>query len=436
VTSIAWLCHSGVVRARVLACETLVASLLACCCFQGCEIEEPGNAACGVATSVQPAERTAEQRWTAPPSAAATIADLTDIITSDRAIAVRCGIGVIFLDPVTGAERETIAPVAAVGRGSITVVTTLLVDVEGDTLVVFLYNANHPQEGLTPARSEKRVEVHSRATGRVVLNQRAVLPGERDAFGQWAGVRIAGVDARGYLALNLAPMERRDRDVTYVLAVLPNLKSWSKVQDHPSLTDPSIRALAVHRGVLLLSRVADESAEVHGYDVTNGRRLWLRRFGVESLPIPNHPNCAVGHGDMFVVMGRWIPLALNVRTGRTLANVTVSTCMKIDPLRPNGAYGGSGRGGALVVMNLANGKRRWTIEQERSEALRLKLISVYDDRAYVTTSSGPGNLNRLVLDARTGKEIARDWTLAPIERHDGWMVAHDAGRGKNVVVPA
>jgi hypothetical protein len=428
------------VRARVLACELLAASLLVCCCFSSCEAGPVGNPACATPTSPRAAVPTSESngtaapsqpRGTARPSVSATITDLTDTLTSHRAIAVRCGVAVTFLDPASGAEQETIVPI---GAESITIVAVELVDLDDDTLVVFLYNANHPQDGLTPARSQKRVEVHSRATGRLVLDRPVVLPGDRDAFGPWwSGVKVVGVDPRGYVALGLGSL---DRDAAYVLAVRPNLKSWSKVQDHPSLTDPSIRALAVHGGVLLLSRVTETAAEVHGYDVTNGRRLWQRRFGVETVSMPRHPGCAVGHGDTFVVMGRWIPLALDVRTGRTLANVTVSTCMKTDPLKPNGAYGGSGRGGALVVMNLANGKRRWTIERERSEALRLELISVYDDRVYVTTSSGPGNLNRLVIDARTGQEIARDWDLAPVERHDGWIVAFDAARNQNVVVPA
>jgi hypothetical protein len=342
----------------------LAASLLVCCCFSSCEAGPVGNPACAVAASRPPAVRTA-QPYQSPGTTSplrprsATITDLTDTITSDRAIAVRCGVAVTFLDPASGEERETVVPV---GAESITIAAVELVDVDDDTLVVFFYNANHPQDGLTPARSQKRVEVHSRATGRLVLDRPVVLPGDRDAFGRWPGVKVVGVDPRGYVALGL---ESLDRDVAYVLAVRPNLKSWSTMQDRPSLTDPSIRAMAVHGGVLLLSRVTETAAEVHGYDMANGRRLWQRRFGVETVSMPRHPGCAVGQGDMFVVMGRWIPLALNVRTGRTLANVTVSTCMKIDPVKPNGAYGGSGRGGALVVMNLANGKQRWTVERER-----------------------------------------------------------------------
>ena len=97
-------------------------------------------------------------------------------------------------------------------------------------------------------------------------------------------------------------------------------------------------------------------------------------------------------------------------------------------------YGGSGRGGAVVAVNLTDGKRRWAIETERVDALRLDLVSVYDGRVYVTTSDRPGQLTRLTLDAGTGKEVARGWTLAPVEHHDGWIVAYDPTRDANVVI--
>jgi outer membrane protein assembly factor BamB len=135
-----------------------------------------------------------------------------------------------------------------------------------------------------------------------------------------------------------------------------------------------------------------------------------------------------------VVTGRWVPLAVDVRTGATRAPVTHRVCMRFDPLGPTGAHGGAGYGGALVVVDLSTGKQRWTIDQERSEALGLKLVSVYDNRVYVTTRNERREEVRLVLDAATGNEVARNWTLAPMERHDGWIVAYDPARGGDVVI--
>jgi outer membrane protein assembly factor BamB len=243
-----------------------------------------------------------------------------------------------------------------------------------------------------------------------------------------------GIDPRGHIALNLYDARRPNRDLVFVLGVRPGRDDWSKWQDHPSLSDPSIRALALHRGVVLVSRVTEQNAQVHGYDVATGRLLWQRRFGIESLTVPQHPGCAVGKGDTFVVTGRWIPLVLDARTGRSLAQMTYQTCMKIDPVGATGVYGGSGRGGAVVAVNLTNGRQRFAIETERVDALRLELVSVYDSRIYVITDLRAGVRQRLVLDAATGKEVARDWTLAPVEHHDGWIVAYDPDRDANVVI--
>jgi hypothetical protein len=406
------------VRARILACELLAASVVACGCFGGCDTGAPTvNQAC-VGTSP-----------TARPSDGPTVTDLSNTVTSGRSLAVICGTDVTFLDPLTGARRETVTPSVA------SVVKVLLVDVDGgDTLVVFFYNAGDPQDGLTPAGTERRVQVRSRATGERLLDRSVVLPGERTATGAWIIERIVGVDPRGYVALNLGSSQQPARDITYLLPLRPGLAGWSKTQDHPSLTDPSLRGLAVHRGVVLVSRVAEESAGLEAYDVATGRRVWQRRFGVQSLTVPQHPACAVGLADTFVVMGRWVPLVLDVRSGRSRAGLTYRTCMKIDPVRPNGAYGGSGRGGALVVVNLTNGEQRFTVETERAEALGIELVSVYDDRVYVTTRSGPGVVDRLVLDARTGREIPGGWLFAPVEHHDGWTVAYDPTRDANVVL--
>jgi outer membrane protein assembly factor BamB len=425
-----------VVGRRVLACELVTVALLACCCCPGCDTTTgpTANAACAPAGSSASTDRP-----TATSPGPATITDLSDTVTSGRAIAVGCGPELTFLDPVSGARRETIAPFRSVSptaspTGStpgptIGVVTTLLVDVEDDTYAVFLYHANHPQDGLTPARTERRVRVHARRGGRV-LDRPVVLPGERDAYGSWSGVTVAGTDPRGYVALNLTEYGDEPRDVIHVLAVRPDLRSWSRALSQDSLTDPSIRALAVHRGVLLTSRVAEESAELHAYDVATGRARWQRRFGVESLTVPDHPGCAVGRDDTFVVMGRWIPLVVSVGSGRSMADRTYRVCMKIDPLGSTGAYGGSGRGGALVAVNLTNGRQRWALDTERVDALGLRLISVYDDRVYVTTRG-----DRLTLDARTGREVDRGWRWAPIEHHDGWIVAYDPARDANVVIP-
>jgi hypothetical protein len=374
-------------------------------------------------------DTTATPTATTARSPAPTITDLTDTVRSQRAIAVVCGPTVTFLDPASGAERETIRPSVRVRADRV-----VLVDAGEDTLVVFLYEVSHPQDGLTPAWFERRVQVHSRRSGRQTMDRAVVLPGDTDARGGWGGAAVVGVDPSGYIALNI--YLGRDRDLAYVLSVRSGRDDWSRTQDHPSLTDPSISALAVHRGVVLMSRVTEDSAGLQGYDVGTGRLLWQRRFGIESLTVPDHPACAVGRGDTFVVMGRWVPLVVDARTGRSRAQVTNRRCMKIDPVGSTGAYGGVGRGGAVVAVNLTNGERRWAIETERVEALRLELVSVYDDRVYVTTRDASGRTIRLALDAGTGREIARDWTLAPVERHDGWVVAYDPDRDADVVIRA
>jgi outer membrane protein assembly factor BamB len=423
-------------RARVVGYELLVAGLLACCCFESCDTgtESADNGACASAARASSTTRGPGVRGSGASGAvdAPTISDLTDTITSRRAIAARCGPAVTFLDPATGARAETITPVAPSSGTVISIVNVILLDVDNDTLVVFLYHVEYRQDGLTPAHSERRVQVHSRGTGQRVLDTAVLLPGEQTATGRWPITAVAGTDPRGYVALNLEPTG--SRDVSFVLAARPGLTSWSMVQDHPSLSDPSTRALAVHNGVLLTSRVAEDVAELHGYDITTGGQLWRRRYGVESLTVPKHPGCAIPKGDTFVVTGRWVPLAVDVRTGVTRAPVTHSVCMRFDPLGPTGAHGGSGYGGALIVVDLNTGKQRWTVERERSEALGLRLVSVYANRVYVTTRDQTRGQVRLVLDAATGNEIARDWKLAPVERHDGWIVAYDPIRDRNVVI--
>ena len=67
---------------------------------------------------------------------------------------------------------------------------------------------------------------------------------------------------------------------------------------------------------------------------------------------------------------------------------------------------------------------------EQADALDLKFIGIYNGRIYVTTKTA-----RLVLDVRTGKEIARDWKVAPTERHDGWVVGYDAAKKRHSIYP-
>jgi PQQ-like domain len=313
-------------------------------------------------------------------------------ITSYRSMAQVVGTRLFFVDPRSGNWAEEWRLVTPEGATGVAVTGAVLVDVDRDTLAAVFYRATYPERGLTPEREEPRVQVYSRAKRRVVRDGAGSFPGE-----------VVGTDPRGYVAFGNAE----------VVAVQPGLRGWS---------GRSATGLAVGNGVLLASRVEGDTLELRGYDVASGQQRWRRGFR-SMVGIPNDPACAVAHRDGFVVAAREAPLVVDARTGRTVAS------------RRQGASGcavDAGPAGSVLVSaadgvagyDLTTGDRLWAISGGQARDLDLDVVSVYDSRVYARTRT-----QRLILDARTGKEVARDWSLAPYERHDGWYLARGPDSG-------
>jgi hypothetical protein len=316
-------------------------------------------------------------------------------VTSYRSMAQVVGTRLFFVDPRSGDWAQEWRLVTPDGATGVAVVRAVLVDVGRDTLAAVFYRATYPERGLTPEREEPRIQVYSRAKRRVV----------RDGAGSFPGQPV-GTDPRGYVAFGSAE----------VVAVQPGLRGWS---------GRSATGLAVGSGVLLASRVEGDTLELRGYDVATGQQRWRRGFR-SMVGIPDDPACAVALRDRFVVAATEAPLVIDARTGRTVAT------------RRQGAKGcavDAGPAGSVLVSmadgvagyDLATGDRLWVVPEGQARDLDLSVVSVYDNRVYARTRT-----QRLILDARTGKEVARDWSLAPYERHDGWYLA----RGPNPEDPA
>ncbi|MDG4830508.1 PQQ-binding-like beta-propeller repeat protein [Solwaraspora sp. WMMD1047] len=344
-----------------------------------------------------------------------------DTLTSDRALAHRLNDSLTFVDPVTGQQEEQLTLVEPEGVTDVEVRDATLLDTESETLAVFFYQANHPPDGLSPRRSEARLQVHSRATGQPIHDAAVRLPAEVADRG-WSGVELVGTDPRGYAAFGLRNPRLPVDHPLLVVALQPHLRGWTATDRDCCAR---VAALAVGAGVLLTSRLTSAAVELRGYDVATGRPLWTHRYAHRAKSA-DHPQCAVPRDDTFVVMGRHVPLVVRADTGETVVARTGNTCMQVDPLGSTAVATDDGVAG----YDLADGRRLWHLPPDQTTALRLRVHSVYQDRVYVSTET-----ERLVLDALAGREVARDWELAPYRRHDGWFAAYTPLRLTGVAYP-
>ena len=132
------------------------------------------------------------------------------------------------------------------------------------------------------------------------------------------------------------------------------------------------------------------------------------------------------HKDSFVIQGRGVPLIVNAGTGSVVAANAGGDCLAVDPIAPTAID----TGGLVTGYDLDTGKQLWSIPADQVRALDLEVVSVYNNRVYATTKTA-----RLVLDARTGKELARGWEVAPVEWHDGWVVGIEGRTKRKAVYP-
>jgi hypothetical protein len=371
----------------------------------------PGRTAPSTSNSAAPA------KWLERPS----LDDATNVITSRRALAKRADTTVTFLDPLTGAETGKMTAISPTGVTKVVVDRVTLVDTESDTLVVFYYRATYPESGLDPERKELRVQVRSRASGQQLYDTPVVLGGEPWLKSTWQATDVVASDPRGYVVLNYLPSGGLEDNLFLVLGLRPELKSWRMTMN---CCPRSVAALALNGNVLLVSHL-DRNEELRGYDLVSGRQLWSHPYKNDSIT-ERHPECSFAWRDSFVLRGRDVPLVLKAGTGAVVAGNAGYGCMTHDPASSVAID----RTGSIDGLDLATGKQLWTIPPDQWQALDLELVSVYDDRVYVTTKTA-----RLVLDARTGKEVSRDWKVAPVQRHDGWVIGYDAARKKRAVYP-
>jgi outer membrane protein assembly factor BamB len=206
-----------------------------------------------------------------------------------------------------------------------------------------------------------------------------------------------------------------------VLAVLPGLKTWSVAED---CCRESVAALAINGGVLLASRIG-RADELRGYDLATGQQLWRQPYDRDTISM-DHPRCAVRHESTFVIRGRGAPLIVNAGTGAVVAANAGDDCLAFDPIAPTAVDTGA----VVIAYDLDTGKQLWSMPADQVRALDLEIASVYNNRVYATTRTA-----RLVLDARTGKELARGWKVAPMEWHDGWVVGVDARTMRKATYP-
>jgi hypothetical protein len=352
----------------------------------------------------------------------ASIGDMTGVVTSRRALAVRRDATVRFLDPLTGKETSQLTAATPAGATGLAVDRVTLVDVDSDTLAVFFYRVTYPESGLNPARKELRVQVRSRASGQQTMDAALTLGGEDWLTQTWRATDVVATDARGYVVLNYLPSGGLEPNLFHVLGLRPDLKSWTVAEN---CCPTSVAALAVDGNVLLASHVGRKD-ELRGYDLVTGRQLWTLPYEYDSVVV-RHPACAVVHKGAFVVRGRFVPLMVKAATGDVVArDAPGDDCFSFDPLAPTAVD----RSGTVTGYDLDTWRQLWSIPADQASALDLRVVSVYNNRLYVTTKTA-----RLVLDARTGKEVARDWAVAPLEWHDGWVVGYDAVKKRNSVYP-
>jgi hypothetical protein len=377
----------------------------------------------GAPTATRPGPSTSDSA--AAPAAwleRASVEDMTGMVTSRRALAARREATVRFLDPLTGKETSQVTAATPAGATRLVVDRLTLVDVESDTLAVFFYRVTYPESGLNPERRELRVQVRSRASGQQTLDAAVTLGGDDWPDQTWRATDVVATDARGYVVLNYLPTGGAEPNLFHVLGLRPDLNSWTVAEN---CCPTSVAALAVNGNVLLASHVGGQES-LRGYDLVTGRQLWSRPYEFASA-ITRHPACAVVHKDAFVVRGRFVPLMVKAATGAVVASdVPGDDCLMFDPIAPTAVD----RTGTVIGYDLDSWRQLWSIPSDQASALDLRLVSVYDNRLYVTTKTA-----RLVLDARTGKEIARDWSVAPVEWHDGWVVGFDAATERRSVYP-
>ncbi len=345
---------------------------------------------------------------------------ISGALLSHRSIARRGSGSVTFVDPLTGKEEAGIS--IDVRRPNLlgTVSHTVIVDVEDgtpDTLVAFFYSVVVPESGLNPRREERRVQVYSRRTReRVVDTGTPQAPPRGTSDTTWSSFRVLGADPAGYVLLTVSDTFGGSASV-YTQAIRPGLAS--RMVD-PGGSSARLEGFALHGGVLLAGRTTATAYELAGFDVASGGRLWRRTFDDA-----DEPRCAAGRAGTFVVMGAGFPLVLDARTGATVVAAGVPACLTVDPATATGVQTSSG----LAGYDLTTGAKLWSMPAGDMRDVSLSVRSVYAGRVYVTT-----NTARLVLDARSGRQVDAGWTRAPKAAHDGWSV-WSTEKGGLVAVP-
>ncbi|WP_327001759.1 PQQ-like beta-propeller repeat protein [Dactylosporangium sp. NBC_01737] len=352
--------------------------------------------------------------------AAPTAIGLGDALLSNRSIAKQGKGSVTFVDPRTGAEEESISIAVGSPNRIGTVSHTVIVDVEDggpDTLVAFFFSVVVPEQGLNPRREERRVQVYSRRTRqRIVDTNTPQAPPRGSSDTTWMSFRVIGVDPKGYVVLTV-PDAIGTSPFVYTQGIRPGLPS--RVVD-PGYSPPRLTGVGVHGGVLLTTRFTAVGIELSGFDIGSGTRLWRR-----TVDARDEPRCVAGRADTFVVMGAGIPLVLNARTGATVVEGSVPACLTIDPTTATGVQTSSG----LAGYDLGTAEKLWSLPSSQTSGVGLSVRSVYGGRVYVTTRT-----SRLVLDARTGRQVEAGWTQAPKAAYDGWSV-WSTDKGALVALP-
>ncbi|GAA1034524.1 hypothetical protein GCM10009557_39470 [Virgisporangium ochraceum] len=351
----------------------------------------------------------------------ATVAEVDDLVMSQKVLARRSGNTVSFLDPATGKDKGSMSVVAPAGVPTPAVQRVTLVDTADDTIVVFFYRSTYQQDGLNAARGEHRVQARLRSTGQQTLDTALTLGGELWEKSSWSIAPVAATDPGGYLVLNYLPSGGAEPNLFHVVGLLPGLRSWTVSED---CCPRSIAALAANGGVLLASWVGADD-ELRGYDLATGRQLWRRGYRDDSI-LNIHPDCARAHKGTFIVRDSKTPMILDARTGAVVRNTNGGNCLMFDSAGSTGVQ----TKGAVVGYDLDTGEALWTIASDRVRSLDLKVVGVYRGRVYVTTQT-----DRLVLDARTGTEVGRGWTVAPKAGYGSWVVGFDHPKRRDSVYP-
>jgi outer membrane protein assembly factor BamB len=322
--------------------------------------------------------------------------------------------GVVFLDPTTGNESGTVPrPKGPPGAVSTEIDRWLIVDAPNDTYVVFLVVITYPQDGLTPRSSESWIFTVSRGSGATVYERRIDLP--EDPSGH-----TMRVDRTGTLVFT-AGMEHG----VGVVAVpfLPGRQAWSRQPEEGWGDDWGV--LGAAEGVVLLWRETYDGDVLYGVDGASGTTVWGQRLPEANIRFS--PSCVVRHGDRFVIIGDDWPLVVGIHDGAIHTTQSADHgCELVDPVSESMVDPET----SVTAYDLTDGRRLWSMTFDQAFELGLEVLGIYDGRVYVETDT-----QRLVLDARTGQEVATGWVLFPLSVHDGWILARHISYASPVVYP-